>query len=301
MLQAFAPIAARRLRAVILLLLMTAPGCVGQQGSVRQSASDPAADAPDDPGPSRERERDGLVADYPDAPKPFLFSGIRELLQTDDADGSEDGEAGISRMRPRSDPRINIRAPDPDTANFPNSAFTIPQGRVYLETSPLSLYAPVPGSGRIYNWEFLMRYGFTDWLEFRLFSNGYTSEYTEHITTGFSPLTFDLKMHLWDENRKYWLPAAGFEVYIETQMGSKAFGGGTQPSINMLFDQNLPLGLQLEYNVGMAGGVDLKGATYYQLASAWAIQRAITKDFAIFTHSFQNTPSLPRFGASLIA
>jgi hypothetical protein len=244
--------------------------------------------------------RDGLFADYPEAPPPFGISRIREWVQTDDPDGSEGGEAGISRMRPRSDPRLNIRAPDPDTANFPNSAYTIPQGRVYVESSPVTFYGPSPQSGRVYNWEFLLRYGLTDWLELRLFSNGYSSIYTKTKTTGFSPLAFDMKIHLWDENKDSWIPGAGLEVYIETQMGSRVFNQGTQPSLNILFDHSLPLGFQFEWNAGLTGNVDAKGAIFYELALAWALQHGVTDNFAVFTHGYLNNPSLPRFGQSAI-
>ena len=32
---------------------------------------------------------------------------------------------------------VDIRNPEPDSANFPNSAFTLPKGRLYIENSPL--------------------------------------------------------------------------------------------------------------------------------------------------------------------
>ena len=280
-----------------------------------QSTSDdpplPERSSPRESGISREREEDpgetdedkgprvdGFRTDHPDAPPPLFFRGIRDWIQSDDPDGSEGPRAGISRSRPRSDPRVNIRSPDPDTANFPNSSFTIPQGRVYLETSPVSFYGPSPASGRIYNWEFLFRYGITDALEFRIFSSGYTNQYTNQPTTGFSPLAFDLKVHLWDENLKYLIPAVGLEVYIETQMGSPRFNQGTQPSINILFDHTLPWGFQLEWNAGIAGNLNARGQLYYELALAWSIQHDITENTAAFVHSYVNNPSLPRFGQS---
>ena len=36
--------------------------------------------------------------------------------------------------------RVDIRDPDPDTANFPNGAYTLPKGRLYIETSPVGFY-----------------------------------------------------------------------------------------------------------------------------------------------------------------
>ena len=45
----------------------------------------------------------------------------------------------------------------------------------------------------------------------------------------------------------------GIEVYLQTTFGSPAFNSGTQPSMNLLFDQSLPLGIGFEYNFGIAG------------------------------------------------
>ena len=36
--------------------------------------------------------------------------------------------------------KIDIRDPDPDTANFPNGAYTLPKGRLYIENSPVGFY-----------------------------------------------------------------------------------------------------------------------------------------------------------------
>lgn len=249
------------------------------------------------------------------APPPFLFPNLRRWLQEDDPDGSEEGEDEANRMAPRSDPRINIRHPDPDTANFPNSAFTIPQGRVYIESSPVSFYGRSAVSAPIYNWEFLFRYGLTDRLEFRIFSNGYTNQYqslrypsgsrlaalNQGATTGFSPLAWDFKYHLWDEHKKRWLPAAGIEVYIETAMGSPLFSQGTQPSINLLFDHTLPYDFQLEWNLGIAGNVTIQNAIYYSVAVQWSLQHTLfSDDFVVFTHGFVNNAALPRFAQATV-
>ena len=72
-------------------------------------------------------------------------------------------------------------------------------------------------------------------------------------TAGFSPLAFDFKANFWEENTRYHIPAFGVELYLQTTFGSPAFNGGTQPSINLLFDQSLPLGIGFEYNLGIAG------------------------------------------------
>ena len=55
--------------------------------------------------------------------------------------------------------KIDIRDPDPDMANFPNGAYTVPKGRMMIENSPVGLYGPNTITPPVYNWEFLVRYG----------------------------------------------------------------------------------------------------------------------------------------------
>ena len=48
----------------------------------------------------------------------------------------------------------------------------------------------------LYQWEYLLRYGLTDNLEFRIFSNGFTAQASkgkQAATTGYSPLAFSLR------------------------------------------------------------------------------------------------------------
>jgi hypothetical protein len=247
-------------------------------------------------------------------PPPLFLPGLREWIQDDDPDGSGDGEDEELRLRPRSEGVIDIVKPDPDTANFPNSAFTLPQGRAYVETSPVAFYGSSAVSPRLNNWEFLLRYGVTDRLEFRIFSNGFTNQYgtlrlpsntkapalNTGKTTGFSPLAFDFKYHLWDMSKKRWLPAVGVEIYIESNIGSPAFDQGTQPSLNLLFDHVLPGGFVFEWNAGMAGNQTTTGAIFYTLALQWALQREVLFDgFYVFTQGFINNAALPRFGQSV--
>lgn len=232
---------------------------------------------------------------------PFFFRRIGEWMQEDDPDGSGNGEDYENRLKPRSDSAVDIRRPGPDTSNFPNSPFTLPQGRMYIETSPGTFYGPSRVSSRLYNWEFLLRYGLTDRLELRMFSNGYTVQGAPSATTGFSPLAFDLKAHLWDEHRKFFIPAAGLEVYMETNLGSPAFNQGTQPSINLLFAHSLPAKFQFEWNIGVAGNqtVGRNPDIFYSLALQWALQRQVTDDLTIFWHGFLNNAALPRFGQAI--
>ena len=150
----------------------------------------------------------------------------------------------------------------------------------------------------VYQWEYLIRYGLTDNLEFRLFSNGLSvqgAQGKQPAVTGFSPLAFDFKANFWEENTRYHIPAMGVELYIQTTFGSPAFNAGTQPSINLLFDQSLPLEIGFEYNFGINGVQNSQGQTVYQFSYQWSFQREVVKDFDVFFHGFYNASALPRF------
>lgn len=229
----------------------------------------------------------------------FLFPSLVNLIFEDRwlLAEKDPGEAVKNRLRRRT--RIDIRDPDPDTANFPNGAYTLPKGRLYIENSPMGFYSGNRQKNQpsVYQWEFLLRYGLTDNLEFRVFSNGLTYQNAlgkQRATTGFSPLAFDFKANFWEENTRYFIPAMGIEVYLQTTFGSPAFDAGTQPSMNLLFDQSLPFGVGFEYNVGISGVQNSAGALAYQFSYQWSFQRQVVKDFDVFFHGFYNEAALPR-------
>jgi hypothetical protein len=189
----------------------------------------------------------------------------------------------------------DIANPGPDLANFPNSAFTLPKGRAYVEISPLAYYGTAAASPAQYNAEFLLRYGATDDIELRLFGNGLSWMGGGETGWGFSPLAFDTKIQLWTEKPGYFLPAAGFEAYVQTAwLGSQAFNGGTQPSFSFNFDQSLPWEIDFEYNLGATRFQDAAGRNVWELSFQWAFQRDVLKDLAVFVHGFYNAASLPR-------
>lgn len=242
------------------------------------------------------RERYGVSR--PDADR-FVLPGLVNLIFEDRwlLDDEDPHKALDNEIRHRL--KINIRDPDPDTANFPNSPYTIPKGRVYIENSPLGLYSKTrnglqPG---LYQWEALLRYGLTDNLEFRIFSNGLTYQSAlgaQAAAFGYSPLAFDFKANFWEENTRYHIPAMGLEVYLQTELGSTPFNSGTQPSINVLFEKSLPFKLGLEYNVGVTGIQNGANQIAYQLSFQWALEREVVEDFKVFFHGFYNASALPR-------
>ncbi|QEH39162.1 hypothetical protein OJF2_77740 [Aquisphaera giovannonii] len=242
------------------------------------------------------RDRYGATREDAD---PFLFPRLVNLIFEDRWLLNERDPAKAVRNRMARRLEADIRDPAPDTANFPNSAYTIAKGRVYIENSPLGLYAASPNrlQARVYQWEYLLRYGLTDNLELRIFSNGLTYQARERGQApifGYSPLTFDFKANFWEENTRYHIPAMGLEVYLQTTLGSQSLAAGTQPSVNLLFDHSLPLGLDLEYNFGMTGVQNGQGQITYQFSYQWSLQREVVKDFDVFFHGFYNAAALPR-------
>jgi hypothetical protein len=227
----------------------------------------------------------------------FIFPWLVNLIFEDRWLLAEKDPAEAVRNQFRARMKVDIRDPDPDTANFPNGAYTLPKGRMLIENSPLGLYGASKNTPRIYQWEYLLRYGLTDNLELRIFSNGLTAQAAQakqKATTGYSPLAFDFKANFWEENTRYHIPAMGIEVYLQTTFGSPAFNAGTQPSMNLLFDQSLPLGIGFEYNFGIAGVQNGLGMTKYEFNFAWSFQREVVKDFDIFVQGFYNESGLPR-------
>lgn len=196
----------------------------------------------------------------------------------------------------------DIANPGPDLANWPNSAFTLPQGRAYIEFEPLSYTAatsgPSPQAGQ-YGMDFLLRYGLTDDIELRIFGNGPTRTLGNVQAWDFSPLAFDTKVHLWGEQQDIFLPAVGVEAYIQTQwLGNTNTNSGTQPSISFNFDQSLPWEIDFEYNLGCVRTqqhLDGETVNAWELGVQWSLQRDFfDKDIALFIHGYWNTPSLPR-------
>lgn len=207
------------------------------------------------------------------------------------------------RMREVEDRSISIRSPGPDTANYPNSAFTLPAGRSYIELLPAVYSGQSGGSPSNYSAQMLMRHGVTDWLEFRLFLPGipqvqFSSEGLPQ-ETGFGPLTFDIKMHVFDEKKELFLPAMGIELALQTNWASRVFDGGVQPSINLLFDHSLPWDFAFEWNVGVFGGKDASGIDYYQATWQFALQREMLPGFAVFAQAYINDANLTKFGPQI--
>lgn len=196
----------------------------------------------------------------------------------------------------------DVKTPGPDLGNFPNGAFTLPKGRSYLEMAPLTWETASTTNPSRYYWPYLLRYGVTDDLEMRLMGDGLQSIFGSAPITGFSPITFDMKVHLWDDQKEVLVPAASLEVSLKTDWGTPAFSGGYQPSINMNFDFPITESIELEWTIGYTGiqnpvnvapspsspnGQSLQ-LSEHQFSFQWAIQKELCEEFQVFVHGFYN-------------
>lgn len=180
----------------------------------------------------------------------------------------------------------SIRNPGPDLANFPNSAFTLPRGRAYLELSPVNLSTPNSESPGTFSAGYLLRYGLIDDLELRLFSSGYTEVRGSEGTRGLSPQVLDLKWHVLDEDVQRHLPAVGVEFALETEWASPALRQGWNPALSFNFDQELPLGVAFEYNVGFFRRLAADGTVEFPAALSWAFQRELFGPVDVFVNGY---------------
>ncbi len=185
----------------------------------------------------------------------------------------------------------SIQTPGADLANFPNSAFTLPQDRAYIELSPVNYSGKSDSSSAQYSAGYLLRYGLTDDLELRLFSQGFTVIDDEQKTNGMSPQIFDIKWHLTDETQDSFLPAVGLEFSIQSTWASNVFKNGTNPAFSINFDQTLLYGIAFEYNIGFISQQNDFGQSQYQFAFSWAFQRdvEVIDDISVFINGYTNT------------
>jgi len=206
----------------------------------------------------------------------------------------------------RSREAASIRDPGPDTANFPNSPYTLPRGWVYVETSPVTWNAAIRNvQSAGWNWEYLVRVGITDRVEFRVFSNGisyWQAGLGQPANTGMAPLVLDTKIHLWgaDDVTDTITPAVGIEFYVQTDWGSRSLQEGTQPGAMLLFANELPWDVKLEWNIGLGATTNASGAMIYQDIFQCAFTKSVTADLDIFLQGYVNQAALPRFGQNTV-
>ncbi|HWP01521.1 MAG TPA: transporter [Methylococcus sp.] len=190
---------------------------------------------------------------------------------------------------------VDIATPGPDLANFPNSSYTLRRGEFYFETTPVNMNGPSGMDPFNYNWELFLRYGLNDNIEARLYTSGLTYQGGDRAALGFSPLTFDTKIHVGEADWGLFNFSFGLEAYVQTTwLTSPAFNGGTQYSLTTLFDHRLPGDFSLEWNLGFVRSPDPAGGDMFVPSIQWALQRNLTEDFALFVQGYENATALPR-------
>ena len=194
--------------------------------------------------------------------------------------------------------RTTIRDPGPDLANYPNASYTLPQGGIYVEMSPVNFQGASINGPKLWNWEILLRYGLTDAAELRLFTQGLSVQGPPQSTAGFGPLTFDTKIHLVEHESDHFNYSLGIEAYVQTPWGSPAFTNGTQFSFTFNVDHALPWDVAFNWNLGALVLKDESGDEIALPSFQWAFQREIVEDFALFLQGYGNQMALPRVAAS---
>ena len=193
----------------------------------------------------------------------------------------------------------NIREPGPDSANFPNSPYTLPKGMAYFETTP-SVAGKGSSNPRTYSTPTLIRYGLTDDVELRLFTNSLTVESSPN-RAGFSPIVFDMKVHFWDENKDLFLPAVGMEILLQSTFGSSFLNTGVQPSLNLLFSKDLVWDTVLEASVGLqSGDIGLNSGDSYEMTVQGDLTTKVTERISLFVQTAYNGSVDPKFANNIL-
>ena len=210
---------------------------------------------------------------------------------------------------------ISIRNPGPDSANFPNSAYTIERGHVYTELQPVQITGSSDTQAYNYSFGYLFRFGVTDRVEFRLISNGFSYESAFHgnkrsgvgpqkAASGWSPFGIDFKVNFWEQRIRSLVPAMGMEIILLTDTGADPFQNGVATSANLLFDYNFGRGWNLEWNIGIqptSMGKPNQNYLYTQQFKAqWALQKSVTDDLAVFVHGYFGDSAFPKYGGNTV-
>lgn len=214
----------------------------------------------------------------------------------------------------------DIANPGPDMGDYPNSAYTLRKGQAYVEMGPASFRTKNASTSSAYATPFLLRYGVTDDVEFRVLGTGLTSLISPNQTTGFGVLTFDTKIHLWNDRMEYFIPAVSFEASLQSRLGSPAFQAGIDPSLNINMDFPFTEQTNLEATVSYAGGessiylitggggpadrhptVVNVSQNYFTFSVQAALEQEVTDTFSVFVHGYYGVPVQASGGSDAVA
>ncbi len=270
----------------------------------KQSSSDPFVKWPSLPRPVESKNPVFLRLISDDGDKP-------EQKKDDTPDKKDDDKKDDDKSDQKTPPEPDISKPGADFGDYPNSAYTLPKGRSYLEIAPFTYLGKDRHNPASYSYNYLFRYGVTDDVEFRLTGSGLTTVFDPgSAVVGFAPLIIDTKIHLWDDQIDKLIPAMSFEAFLQTNLASPTFQSGFQPSINLNMDFPFTKDTNVEMTVGYSGVQDsiaiIGGERFIprlghniptlskanlnvnQLSFQWALEQQVTEKFQVFLQGYYN-------------
>jgi len=185
-----------------------------------------------------------------------------------------------------------MRDPGPDTADFPDSAFTVAPGVLYVETAVTYQSSKDSPQVRDYSTPTLLRYGVTDRFELRL-SGFFVHEQEATSRTGVGPLGIGFKRHFWDEQPDRFLPAFGIIGLVTIPTSSAGFDSGrAEPIVYFNFDYTLTERLEFEWNGGIGAFEGDNGEMFCQGQLLWTFARTWGREgnFKTFFHGIALLP-----------
>jgi hypothetical protein len=188
----------------------------------------------------------------------------------------------------------SMRDPGPDTADLPDSAFTVKPGVLYVETALIHASSKESPRTREYATPTLLRYGLNDRLELRL--SGFLVH--EHVPDGDSrsgvgPLTIGFKRHMWEEQPDIFFPAFGIIAQVSAPTSSAGFDSGrAEPTVYFNFDYSPTERIEFEWNGGLAWLEGDDGEMFFQGQFLWTVGRTWGREgnFKTFFHGVALTP-----------
>ena len=147
-----------------------------------------------------------------------------------------------------------------DRPDFVESSDVVGKGRFQLETGYASERHKADGvKDRVTSTPTLLRFGFSDTMEFRVETDGAMRARSEDSNTGvttrergFSDVAIGIKWHTQDGDTASGIPAMAWLFHADLETGSRAFRGeGVRPSVRAVAEWELPN----DWSVGVMPGV----------------------------------------------
>ncbi len=187
----------------------------------------------------------------------------------------------------------SVRRPGPDTADLPDSPYTVPPGVVYVETSLTHQRSKSPPAHEYFT-ATLVRVGFLQDWELRVSGPGLiVRDGLPDSTTGFGPITVGAKWHWWEEVEEKGIPGAGLIFQVTTRTGSDALRSGiAEPAGFLTFSHSLHWEMEFEWNLGLAISRSQSERAQLEGWLLWALSKQVTPNLSIFAHGYVLTPGL---------